>query len=127
MSTDEIKQQAATPHRHIQLVYALILGGLMVEMAVLGIGAWLGVQAGEYWGSTKAARDSAAVGDDLLVQIGRISAISTWLEPFRFVGLALFFAGIGVALSAIIPRIRLRAETMATVIPAIVQRARAAK
>ncbi len=92
------------------------------EMAVLGIGAFLGLSAGDFWGSTKAARDSAAAGSTLLVTGGRVAAVSAWLEPFKFVGLALFFAGIGVALSAIIPRIELRAQAMATVIPLLKQR-----
>ena len=124
MSVEEIKDRARTSQRRIPLVYALILAGLMVEMAVLGIGAFLGVSAGEFWGSTKAARDSAAAGSTLLAQGGTIAAVSTWLEPFKFVGIALFFTGIAVALSTIIPRIQLRAQAMATVIPQLKERHR---
>ena len=114
---EDIKNLATTPQKRISLVYALILAGVMVEMAVLGIGAWLGISAGDFWGSTKAARDGATAGSALLVTGGRVAAISTWLEPFKFVGIALFFGGISGALSAIIPRIQLRAQAMATVIP----------
>ena len=91
-------------------------------MAVLGVGAWLGVSAAEYWGTAKATRDSAAAGTGLLAQGGSIAAVSTLLEPLKFVGLALFFARIGVVLSAIVPRIRLRAYAMATVLPLLRER-----
>ena len=122
MNVEEIKGRARTSQKRIQLVYGLILAGLMVEMAALGIGAYLGISAGEYWGSTKAARDSAAAGSTLLAQGGTTAAVSTWLEPFKFAGLALFFTGIAVALSAIIPRIQLRAQAMAIVIPQLKER-----
>ena len=117
-----IRRLAIRPQRRIGLASGLIMAGLMVEMAVLGIGAWLGVSAGEYWGATKASRDTAAVGSGLLVDIGTISAVTAWLTPLKFVGLALFFAGIATVLSAIIPRIELRANALATVLPALKQR-----
>lgn len=123
MSVEEIKQLATTTQKRIGLVYALILAGLMIEMVVLAVGAFLGLSAGDFWGSTKAVRDSATAGSTLLATGGRVAAVSAWLEPFKFVGLALLFSGIGLALSAIIPRIQLRAQTMATVIPQIKQRA----
>ena len=122
MSIEEIKDLESRPQRRVTLIYALIISGLMIEMAVLAVGSYLGVQAGEFWGTTKASRDSALAGSGLLAQGGRIAAVTTWLTPFSFVGIALFFAGIGVALSAIIPRIRLRAYAMATLIPQIKQR-----
>ena len=118
---DELRAEADSPHRRVGLVYALIGTALMIEMAALVVGGVLGVISGEYWSATKAARDSAAAGTDLLAQIGRVSAVSIWLEPFRFVGVALFFTGIITALYSIVPRIRLRAAALATVLPLVVK------
>lgn len=121
ISLDELRTEADKPQARVRLVYALIGAGLMIEMAVLVIGVALGVVSGEYWSATKAARDSAAAGSGLLAQIGSVSAVSTWLEPFKFVGIALFFTGIVTALFSIVPRIRLRAAALATVLPIATQ------
>ena len=119
---DELRTEAERPHARVRLVYALVGTGLMIEMAALVTGIALGVIAGDYWSATKVARDGAAAGSDLLAQIGSLSAVSTWLEPFKFVGVALFFAGIVTALASIVPRIRLRAAALATVLPIATQR-----
>ncbi len=116
---EDLKAEAGKPHRRVYIALALILTGLMIEMAALLIGAILGVQAGDYYSNTKAVRDAAPAGSRLLADIGGISAVSTWLEPLRFVGFATFFAGIVAALSAIVPRIQLRAATLAAAISAV--------
>ena len=91
-------------------------------MAALVVGIALGVISGDYWSAAKASRDGAAAGSELLAQIGSVSAVSTWLAPFQFVGVALFFSGIVTALASIVPRIRLRAAALATVLPIATQR-----
>ena len=121
VSLEELRTEAERPHARVRLVYALLGAGLMIEMAALAVGIALGGLSGEYWGTAKLARDSAAAGSDLLAQIGSVSAVSMWLEPFKFVGVALFFAGIVTALASIVPRIRLRAAALATVLPIATQ------
>ena len=121
MSVSEIRQRAAAPSGRINLVYGLILAGLMVEMVVLGVGIFIATVTGDYWGNPKTVRDAAEAGSLILGQAGTIAAVGAWLAPLKFVGFALFFAGIGVALSAIIPRIQLRGQVMATVLPQLRQ------
>ncbi len=104
------------------IAYGLILGALMLEMVALAIGSVLGLELADYWGSTKATRDAATADSNLLAQAGRASAVGAWLLPFMFIGVALFFAGIGVVLSAIIPRIKMRAAMLAEVYPAVLDR-----
>ncbi len=43
--------------------------------------------AGDYYSSSKAARD-AAEGSVLLADLGTINAVRLWLEPFKFVEIA---------------------------------------
>ncbi|MDA1215702.1 MAG: hypothetical protein O2812_02375 [Chloroflexi bacterium] len=112
----EIDLKGSDSQSRVGLAILLIMLGLITEMVALGIGSYLGVLNGEYWSETKAARDSAAAGSDLLSTGGTIVAVATWLEPLKFVGVAFFFAGIAFALSGIVPRVQARAQAMATAI-----------
>ena len=118
MALDEIQRLASAMPRRVRAVYALVLTGLAIEMVALAIGAYLGVSAGEYWGTAKSVRDGAAAGTDLLAQGGTIAAVSTWLTPLWFVGIAIFFSGIALALSAIVPSLQLRARAIAALVSA---------
>ena len=124
VTLDELKAEASQPQARLRLVYSLVLSAMMIEVAALAIGSVLGMSAGEYWSFTKIVRDGAAAGSGELSQIWTITAVSTWLEPFRFVGVALFFAGIAAALWAVVPRIQLRANALAMVIPAVTGKAK---
>ena len=122
VSLEELRTEAQRPHARVRLVYALLGAGLTTAMTALVVGIVLGVVSGDYWSAAKASRDGAAAGSDLLAQVGSFSAVSAWLAPFQFVGVALFFASIVTALASIVPRIRLRAAALATVLPIAAQR-----
>lgn len=42
----------------------------------------------------------------LLADLGTINAVKLWLEPFKFVGMALLLMGIGLALATIVRVLR---------------------
>ena len=42
----------------------------------------------------------AEAGSALLADLGTISAIKLWLEPLKFVGIAMLLSGIGLALAS---------------------------
>ena len=109
----KIRGEGIKPLPQVKLIYMLIMLALVIEMVALGIGAVLGLINGDYLANTKAARDAAAGGSSILTQFGQMNAVSVWLLPFQFLGLAVFFAAIGLALSSIIPRIQLRGQVMA--------------
>lgn len=117
VSLEELRTEAERPHARVRLVYALLGAGLVIEMTALVVGIALGGISGDYWSTAKVARDGAAAGSEVLAQIGSVSAVSMWLEPFKFVGVATFFLGIVTALASIVPRISLRAAALATVLP----------
>jgi Kef-type K+ transport system membrane component KefB len=97
----------------INVVYLLLLLGMGMIMAAFVIGLVLSLVSGDYYAESKATRDAAEVGSSLLADLGQVQAVQAWLLPFKFLGIATFFAGIGLALSAIIKRIQLRGQVMA--------------
>ena len=48
----------------------------------------------------------------LLSDLGTISAVKLWLEPLKFVGLALVLTGIGLALATIVRVLRWQANRL---------------
>ena len=121
MNVSDLRRKADATSRRVNLAYALILAGLMVEMVALILGIFLATVADSYWANPKTVRDAAAAGSAVLGQAQTLAAVSAWLVPLKFLGFALFFASIGAALSAIIPRIRERGEVMATALPQLRQ------
>ena len=109
----EIQKEGIKPLRRVSAVYLLIGLGVGIAMVALVIGLVLSAISADYYANSKAARDAADVGSRALTQLGQVQAIQAWLLPFKFVGVAALFAGIGLALSAIIKRIQMRGQVMA--------------
>ncbi len=96
-----------------KVVYLLLAIGIGVELAALSIGVALGAIDADYFANAKGVRDAATTGSSVLTQLGQVEAVHAWLVPFQFVGVAVLFAAIGLALSGIIERIQLRGQAMA--------------
>ena len=116
----EISQRTQGQHSGVRLVVGLLIAGVMTEMVALVIGIAIGVSAGDYFSETKVARDTAAAGSGLLSQIGTISAVKAWVTPLQFLGLAVLFTGIAVALAVIIKNLQLRADAFAAALPKLI-------
>ncbi len=120
MTLHEISRRTHVQHSGVKLVGVLLLAGVMIEMVALIVGIALGVSAGDYFSETKATRDAAASGSGLLSQIGTISAVQGWLEPLKFLGLAMMFAGIAASLAVIVKNLQLRGEAFAAALPVLI-------
>jgi hypothetical protein len=120
MTLQEISRRTRGQHSGVKLVVVLLLVGVMIEMVALIVGIALGVSTGDYFSETKATRDAAAAGSGLLSQIGTISAVKAWLTPLQFLGAAMLFAGIAVALATIIKNLQLRADAFAAALPVLI-------
>ena len=79
--------------------------GLMILIASVVIGAVLASLTYDYWNHSIANEPNPSTGG-LLADLGTINAIKLWLEPFKFVGIALLFTGIGLALATIVRVLR---------------------
>ena len=108
---DRIGRSMAGQHPSLKWAYLLIAMALMI---VLVVGITLGVLADDYYSNTKAVRDAGEAG--WLSDRGTIMAVSAWLEPLKFLGLATFFAGISVVLAIIIKTLQTRGQAMELVL-----------
>ena len=113
MVVSEVRTESIKPLRRINVVYLLLLLGLSITIAGFVIGLVLSFISGDYYAESKATRDAAGAGSSLLADLGLVQAVQAWLLSFKFLGLATFFAGIGLALSAIVRGIQLRGQVMA--------------
>ena len=81
--------------------------GMMLLIAALIISIPTAILAYGYWNHSIANELNPAVeGSELLRQLGTINAIKLWLAPFKFVGMATLFTGIGLALATIVQVLR---------------------
>ncbi len=127
MSVDEIRREVGLKGiLPLRLGAVLVVSGLMMVMIALIVELVLATTVGDYYSFSKATRDAAPAGSDLLRDLGVIGAVKTWILPFKFLGLATFVAAFGLIFSVILRSVRLRAATMAAVLPAIKARAESA-
>ena len=73
----------------------IIIGGFVVALINAGVAA-------DVYSNSVADLDAAATGSALLEDIARIHSAESWLEAFKFVGVAFLFLGIINGLSTII-------------------------
>ncbi|MCH8198819.1 MAG: hypothetical protein IIA54_01965 [Chloroflexi bacterium] len=84
----------------------LMMMGVMVLVAAFVVGIVNATTANDLFSHSIAEIDSAAAGSELLRQLGTVNAVAIWLAPFKFVGMALLFSGIAVALLTIVRVLR---------------------
>ncbi len=77
----------------------IILAGFIVSLSVAGT-------ASVVFRNPISAIDSAATGSQLLTGLASVHAAETWLEAFKFVGVAFFFLGIVNGLHTIVFALR---------------------
>ncbi len=114
---DILRIQARASSPQIMIAGALWLVAFMIIMVAAVTWIVLAVMAGDFFANAKAVRDADEAG--ILSQQGSIAAVKAWVLPLAFVGLATFIAGFGFAFANILRNIRLRANTMAAVLPAL--------
>ena len=79
--------------------------GMMVLIISLVISIALATLSYDYWNHSIATELNPSSGG-LLTDLGTISAVKLWLEPFKFVGMAMLLSGIGLALATIVRVLR---------------------
>ena len=91
----------------------LMMMGMMILMVTLGISIWLGTLSHDYWNhSIATVLNPAAAGSDTLADLGVINAVKAWLVPLKFVGMAVMFSGIALALVTIVSVLRFQASRL---------------
>ncbi|MCH7906628.1 MAG: hypothetical protein IIC92_07125 [Chloroflexi bacterium] len=108
-ATPQVLKKPMTGH----LFPMLMMMGMMVLVFTFGASIWLAVQANDYWDHSIATElNTAAAGSSLLDDLSTIQATGAWLTPLKFVGMALLFSGIALALATIVQVLRFQARRL---------------
>lgn len=83
----------------------VMMMGMMVLMVSLVIGIALATLSYDYWNHSIASQLNPSTGG-LLADLGTINAVKLWLEPLKFVGMAMILSSIGLALATIVRVLR---------------------
>lgn len=84
----------------------LMMMGMMVLVGAFAVGIVNATIANDLYSHSIREIDAAPAGSELLRQLGLVNATTTWLAPVKFVGMALLFSGIAVALLTIVRVLR---------------------
>ena len=85
----------------------VMMMGLMILIVALVVAIANATLTYDYWNHSIATQlNPAAEGSGLLADLGTINAINLWVAPFQFVGMAVLFSGIGLALATIVQVLR---------------------
>ena len=81
----------------------LMMIGMMVLVVNFILDIWVATIAADYWNHSIATElNPASAGSDILRDLGLMNALKAWLEPFKFIGMAVLFSGIALALVTIV-------------------------
>ena len=83
----------------------VMMMGMMLLIASVVIGIVLSTLTYDYWNHSIATQLNPSTGE-LLADLGTINAVTLWLAPFKFVGLAFLLTGIGLVLATIVRVLR---------------------
>ena len=122
MVDEDLRVQVRSQVPHMRIAALLWIVAMMIIATAAVVWIVIAVMTGDFFSNSKAVRDAAEPGSSILSQEGSIHALEAWVLPLAFVGIATFIAGFGFAFSNILRSIRLRAGTLAEVLPVLKQR-----
>lgn len=95
-------------------------GWILILIAFIIGAAILAPSHAGYWGDhSKADRNAAAAGSELLGELNEIKTFPRWVAPMKFLGVAAFMVGIALEF-ATIPRIlNRRGDVLSRAVPVI--------
>ncbi len=100
----------------------LVMGGFFIVITALVIGIVLAGVASDVFDNTKMMRDVAPVGSPLLGKQGDLATFPLWVQPFKFLGVALLVGGIFTVFWGLLRSLReARGAAMVESIPALLK------
>ena len=102
--------QTLTPPITAKLFPMFMMMGLMILIVNLVIAGVIGTIAWDVYGNSVAEINAAEPGSSLLGDLGTVNTYKTWLEPFKFAGLATILVGISMAVHTILQVIRFQGQ-----------------
>ncbi len=94
MATEHRTDLIPGPPIQTKVYPLLVMGGFFIVVSALAIAVVLATVANDVFNNAKEARDMAAVGSSLLARQGDLATFPLWVQPFKFLGVALLVGGI---------------------------------
>jgi len=94
MATEHRTDLIPSPPIQTKVYPLLVMAGVVIVIAALVVGIVLAGVASDVFDSTKMMRDEAPVGSSLLGKQGDLATVPLWVQPFKFLGIALLVGGI---------------------------------
>jgi hypothetical protein len=94
MSIEHRTDLIPSPPIQTKVYPLLVMAGFFIVLSALGIAVVLATVASDVFDNAKEARDMAAVGSSLLARQGDLATFPLWVQPFKFLGIALLVGGI---------------------------------
>ena len=94
MATEHRTDLIPSPPIQTKVYPLLVMAGFFIVLSALGIAVVLATVASDVFDNAKEARDMAAIGSSLLARQGDLATFPLWVQPFKFVGVALLVSGI---------------------------------
>jgi len=94
MATEHRTDLIPGPPIQTRIYPLLVMAGFAIVLSALGIAVVLATVANDVFNNAKEARDMAAVGSSLLARQGDLATFPLWVQPFKFLGVALLVGGI---------------------------------
>ena len=94
MATEHRTDLIPDPPFQTTIYPLLVMGGFFMVIAALVIGIVLAGVASDVFDNTKTMRDAAPVGSSLLADQGDLATFPLWVQPFKFLGIAMLVGGI---------------------------------
>ena len=94
MATEHRTDLIPSPPVQAKVYPLLVMAGFAIVLSALGIAVVLATVASDVFDNAKEARDMAAVGSSLLARQGDLAIFPLWVQPFKFLGIALLVGGI---------------------------------
>ncbi len=94
MSTEHRTDLIPSPPIQTKVYPLLVMAGFFIVLSSLAIAAVLATVANGVFDHSFAERAAAAAGDPLLARQGDLATFPLWVQPFKFVGVALLVSGI---------------------------------
>ncbi len=94
MSTEHRIDLIPRPPIQTKVYPLLVMAGFFIVLSSLAIAAVLATVANGVFDHSFAERAAAAAGDPLLARQGDLATFPLWVQPFKFLGIALLVGGI---------------------------------
>ncbi len=122
MATEHRTDLIPGPPIQTKVYPLLVMAGFAIVRSALGIAVVLATVANDVFNNAKEARDMAAVGSSLLARQGDLATFPLWVQPFKFVGIALLVGGIFTVFWGLLRSLReARGEAMVESIPVLLK------